>query len=302
MASSSSSGATGSGSLPNGAAMMSPTAQNARKQMDFTKLISAGYEVDLIDGSSTSFYVTVPGPKETIYEGAIYRIKCELPDQYPFSSPSIGFEPYTIFHPNIDERSGSVCLDVINQTWTPLYSLVNIFDTFLPQLLTYPNPSDPLNTDAASLFAKDTKRYEERVKKLVADTIEKHRQREAAKSGGLAGGGAGATATPNGKGNADEVSPAATTATGGWSASHSINQDSSFDEHERNSEYWSAASSAGGSGNEGLDDDAMTSGQRGDGIAAAGSGPSVAHPAGGGGLEFQFTNDGEEDDLDLEFG
>lgn len=155
--------------------MSSPS---TRKQCDFTKLVLHGYEVELKDESTQDFYVTFRGPEGTLYENAVYRVHVELPDQYPFASPSIGFEPFTIFHPNIDERSGSVCLDVINQTWTPLYSLVNVFDTFLPQLLTYPNPSDPLNGEAASMYVKDTKKYEERVKSYVHHTIQLHKSRQ----------------------------------------------------------------------------------------------------------------------------
>ncbi|SOV77323.1 ubiquitin-conjugating enzyme, putative [Plasmodium sp. gorilla clade G3] len=145
---------------------MNPQTSLTRKQCDFTKLIMAGYDLELNNGSTQDFDVMFHGPNGTAYEGGIWKVHVTLPDDYPFASPSIGFIN-KLLHPNVDEASGSVCLDVINQTWTPLYSLVNVFEVFLPQLLTYPNPSDPLNSDAASLLMKDKNIYEEKVKEYV---------------------------------------------------------------------------------------------------------------------------------------
>jgi hypothetical protein len=39
-----------------------------------------------------------------------------------------------------------------------------VFEVFLPQLLLYPNPSDPLNGEAAALMMRDRAAYEQRVK------------------------------------------------------------------------------------------------------------------------------------------
>ncbi|KAF7919394.1 uncharacterized protein EAE97_011726 [Botrytis byssoidea] len=111
------------------------------------------------------FYVRFKGPAETPFEGGLWKIHVELPDQYPYKSPSIGFVN-RIFHPNIDE-SGSVCLDVINQTWSPMFDMINIFEVFLPQLLRYPNPTDPLNGEAAALLMRDSKAYDVKVKEYV---------------------------------------------------------------------------------------------------------------------------------------
>ncbi|KAI4721490.1 hypothetical protein E4T48_02261 [Aureobasidium sp. EXF-10727] len=113
------------------------------------------------------------------FQGGLWKIHVELPDQYPYKSPSIGFVN-RIFHPNIDELSGSVCLDVINQTWSPMYEMVNIFEVFLPQLLRYPNPTDPLNGEAAALMMREPKSYEAKVKEYVS----KYASREAAEDAG----------------------------------------------------------------------------------------------------------------------
>lgn len=45
--------------------------------------------------------------------------------------------------------------------------LINIFEIFLPQLLRYPNPADPLNGEAASLLMRDPKAYAKKVESYV---------------------------------------------------------------------------------------------------------------------------------------
>ncbi|RYR75385.1 hypothetical protein Ahy_A02g010038 [Arachis hypogaea] len=169
-----------------------------RREMDLMKLMMSDYKVEMINDGMQEFYVHFNGPNESPYHGGVWKVRVELPDAYPYKSPSIGFVN-KIYHPNVDEMSGSVCLDVINQTWSPMFGndifrqasektcgfiqfqfalfgslsyvkictfpdLVNVFEVFLPQLLLYPNPSDPLNGEAAALMMRDRASYDQRVK------------------------------------------------------------------------------------------------------------------------------------------
>ncbi len=110
------------------------------------------------------FRVNVVGPAETPYERCTWALRFTLPEQFPFKSPSVGFVQ-RIYHPNIDESSGSVCLDALNSAWSPSFTLTHIVQELLPYLLRYPNASDPLNREAAALLANDPASFEAKARK-----------------------------------------------------------------------------------------------------------------------------------------
>ncbi|KAK4276856.1 hypothetical protein QN277_014960 [Acacia crassicarpa] len=94
--------------------------------MDSMKLMMSDYKVEMINDGMQEFYVHFHEPKDSPYHEGVWKIRVELPDAYPYKSPSIGFVN-KIYHPNVDEMSGSVCLDVINQTWSPMFGNVYTF-------------------------------------------------------------------------------------------------------------------------------------------------------------------------------
>ena len=127
---------------------MSNSIFSKRKNHDINVLKESNFKLNLDDIDYNIIIVQFLGPKESLYKNGIWDIRIELPKEYPYKSPSIGFLN-KIYHPNVDFRSGTICLDVINETWSPMYNLFNIIDIFLPQLLLYPNPDDPLNIKAS---------------------------------------------------------------------------------------------------------------------------------------------------------
>ena len=105
------------------------------------------------------------GPPDTPFENGKFKIQFTFSDSYPIDAPSVKFLQ-NIFHPNI-YRDGKICVDILQQNeWSPVQTVRSIVLS-LRSLLMDPNPDSPANRDAAVMFVKDIKLYEETVRQEI---------------------------------------------------------------------------------------------------------------------------------------
>jgi len=85
------------------------------------------------------------------------------------------YRPFSIWLPlsptlDVTYRPFSIWLP-LSPTLDVTADLLNIFETFLPQLLLYPNPTDPLNGEAAALLMREPEAYSTKVKGWLKDLL-----------------------------------------------------------------------------------------------------------------------------------
>ncbi|KAF9475673.1 hypothetical protein BDN70DRAFT_883442 [Pholiota conissans] len=102
------------------------------------------------DGNLFEWVGTIEGPSETIYAGMSFKISISFPSNYPYVAPTIKFDT-PCYHPNVDITGGAICLDILQDKWSAVYSVQTILLS-LQSLLGEPNNASPLNPDAAGLW------------------------------------------------------------------------------------------------------------------------------------------------------
>eukprot|EP00823_Brevimastigomonas_motovehiculus_P001294 TRINITY_DN11812_c0_g1_i1.p1 TRINITY_DN11812_c0_g1~~TRINITY_DN11812_c0_g1_i1.p1 ORF type:complete len:253 (+),score=43.17 TRINITY_DN11812_c0_g1_i1:163-921(+) len=90
------------------------------------------------------------GPPDSPYANARFQLRIQVPSSYPLTPPKVHFVT-KICHPNIHFKTGEVCLDVLKDAWTPIWTLETVCRAVI-LLLTSPEPKSPLNCDAANLL------------------------------------------------------------------------------------------------------------------------------------------------------
>ncbi|TFF89554.1 MAG: ubiquitin-conjugating enzyme E2 [Promethearchaeota archaeon] len=114
-----------------------------------------------IDGDLTTWEGFILGTG--LFEGGVFKIQINVTRKFPFEAPKVKWLS-KIWHPNIYRRK--VCVGVQGKDWTPTMSIAGLIEA-LRNLLNFPNPNSPLNSEAANQMKTNPKKYEQMVRKYV---------------------------------------------------------------------------------------------------------------------------------------
>eukprot|EP00037_Helgoeca_nana_P033359 m.417582 g.417582 ORF g.417582 m.417582 type:complete len:161 (+) comp30521_c0_seq1:229-711(+) len=84
---------------------------------------------------------TIMGPANSVYQGGVFFLDINFPQDYPFKPPKVMFRT-RIYHCNIN-NGGAICLDILKDQWSPALTISKVLLSIC-SLLTDCNPQDPL--------------------------------------------------------------------------------------------------------------------------------------------------------------
>jgi ubiquitin-protein ligase len=108
------------------------------------------YDIAPIDNTYHTLIAQLK-PKQGLHAGKKYILKIEINNKYPHNPPKCKFI-VPIFHSNI-YQDGSICLDILEDKWSPGYTFDAILNSIL-LLLETPNPNSAANDIAGQMEKK----------------------------------------------------------------------------------------------------------------------------------------------------
>ena len=113
------------------------------------------------DSDMFKWDASLKGPENSPYEGGTFNLTMEFPKDYPFKPPKVEFTT-KVYHPNV-KSTGTICLDILKDAWSPDISVSQILIA-IQNLLINPNIEHPLEPDIAKQYKDDKGEYEKTAK------------------------------------------------------------------------------------------------------------------------------------------
>jgi len=131
-------------------------------QADFPDYLNG---FDCVEDNVYHWEASINGPEGSPYEGGQFTLKFEYPPEYPMKPPKVTMTT-PIYHMAVSE-SGGVCLAMLKDgQWSPVTNLVKLLAA-LNDILTDPDPSHPLNTEAAAEFVNNRQEHDRKAREMT---------------------------------------------------------------------------------------------------------------------------------------
>ena len=129
---------------------------------EFNKEEPEGFTAGPVDDSDMfKWEASLQGPENSPYEGGTFQLSMEFPKDYPFKPPKVEFTT-KVYHPNV-KSTGTICLDILKDAWSPDISVSKIL-LAIQNLLINPNIDHPLEPEIAKQYTDDRAKYDETAK------------------------------------------------------------------------------------------------------------------------------------------
>merc|ERR1712137_323481 len=108
------------------------------------------------DSDIQSWVGFIRGPTDTPFSNGTFELSIDVPSNYPLQPPKIKFVT-KVFHPNVHFKTGEICIDVLKDAWSAVYTLQSTLRSLIA-LLSLPAADSPLNCDAGNLLRSGDER------------------------------------------------------------------------------------------------------------------------------------------------
>jgi len=120
---------------------------------------TSNVQIELVDNSPFHLKGNFQGPEGTPYEGGQFDVDIVVPEAYPFQPVKMKFIT-KVYHPNISSVSGAICLDILKDAWSPIFTLKSTLIS-LQSLLCSPEPNDPQDAEVAKHYITSKQSFTE---------------------------------------------------------------------------------------------------------------------------------------------
>jgi ubiquitin-protein ligase len=134
-----------------------------------------GCSSTIVDDDLFHWRAKISGPEGSPYAGGVFELDIRLPSNYPFAAPKVVFitkvcrmQKYVcvcfvlctfasnflkckVYHPNVSQSTGAICLDILKEEWTPALSISKVLLS-IQSFLLEPNKDFHLEPTVGAMF------------------------------------------------------------------------------------------------------------------------------------------------------